>query len=33
MAEEECFLHLTRLDETRHDVSLDNTTHKKCVKS
>jgi hypothetical protein len=33
MVEEECFFHLTRLDENHCDVTLDKKTHKKCVKS
>jgi hypothetical protein len=31
--EEERILHLTQLEETRHDVTLANETHKKCFKS
>jgi hypothetical protein len=30
---EEHLFHLTRLDETRHDATLANKTHKKCFKS
>jgi hypothetical protein len=31
--EEERFLYLMKLDETHHDVSLTNETHKKCIKT
>jgi hypothetical protein len=32
-AEEECFLYLTKLDKTRHDVSLVNETQQKWIKN